>query len=314
MTNHRLAAVTVPLVTAFDHRGKPDPDALITLLSHLAENRITTLMLFGSNGEGVAVRRRDIGWYTRAIRCRWQELTHGSGTVFVAVSGPSTDATVRRARTAAGAGANALVVNAPYYFRHNDDELLAHFARVDELGTPWIAYNIPRYTGNPLTASLMQDLAALPNCIGVKDSSGDLQLLSTVASLHGAGPDARAERFGVSQGAEPALVDGLRSGAVGITPGVANLAPGICVELFEAVRSGDLDRAERCQEGVDALTQIHTVRPGIAATKAALRLLQLADTWPSAPFLPFDEAEISQLRRVLERTRDIHHRDLDHQA
>lgn len=294
---HLLASVTAPLVTAFDERGRPDPEGVDPLLAHVAAGGVRTVMLFGSNGEGAAVDAAEITPYAGRVRDSWRGRAGAESRVLVAVSGPATRQTLVRAEAALAAGADALVVNAPYYFRHDDAELLAHFTRVDALGAPWVAYNIPRYTGNPLGPELMARLAELPHCAGVKDSGGDPAVLAAFVAL-GAG----REGFAVSQGAESALVAGLRAGAAGITPGLANLAPAACTGLAAAVASGDQATADRLQAYLNALGAIHTVRPGVPAMKAALAvrgLLAPGFAAPAAPFRPYSPAETSRLTALL---------------
>ncbi len=294
MSTHLLATVTAPVVTGFTDGGAPDPAVTDGLLAHLAGGGIDSLMLFGSNGEGVAVETTDIEGYATRIGARWRGLVGAGATLLVVVTAPATRMALDRARAALAGGADALVVSAPYYYRYTDPELLDHFTAVDRLGAPWVAYNIPRYTGNPLSVDLVAALAELPNCIGVKDSSGDFTLLSSFIAVAAGRPG-----FAVSQGAESALVAGLRAGAAGITPGLANLAPVACRALFDAVAAGDLARAEELQQGLNALADIHSVRPGIAATKAALGLIGVADVRPAEPFRPFEVAESEQLRAIL---------------
>ncbi len=294
MPAHLLATVTAPVVTGFTTDGTPDPEATDGLLAHLAAGGIESLMLFGSNGEGVAVETADIRGYLTRTAQRWRELVGANASVLVTVTAPSTRMAVERAREALAGGADALVVSAPYYYRYTDVELLQHFRRIDALGAAWVAYNIPRYTGNPLSVDLVTRLAELPHCAGIKDSSGDFGLLQAFAAISRSRPS-----FGVSQGAESALVAGLQAGAVGITPGLANLAPGACRALFDATVTGDTARAARLQEELNRLATLHSIRPGIAATKAALALLHLADVRPAEPFRPFDADETERLAAIL---------------
>ncbi|MWA03617.1 hypothetical protein F8568_025175 [Actinomadura sp. LD22] len=296
---HLLATVTVPLVTSFAGDGAPDPGGVRTLMERLAAAGVTSVMLFGSNGEGTAVETGEIRQYVRELATTWKGLAGASATVTVTVTAASTRRTVARGREALAAGADALVISPPFYYRHDDAELLDHFAALDALGAPWVAYNIPRYTGNPISVDLAAEMAALPHCVGIKDSSGDLELLAAFARIGKTSP-----AFAVSQGAESALVAGLRAGAAGITPGFGNLAPGACVALFEAVRHADTDRAEEIQAGLDRLSAIHRVRPGIAATKAALAVLGLVETGPSAPFRPYSDAETRHVQEVLDTAAD----------
>jgi 4-hydroxy-tetrahydrodipicolinate synthase len=294
VSEHLLATVTAPVVTGFTADGSPDPGATDRLLAHLAAGGIDSLMLFGSNGEGVAVETADVRGYVARTAQHWRDLVGDRATVLVTVTAPATRTALARAGEALAGGADALVVSAPYYYRYTDTELLHHFQRIDALGAAWVAYNIPRYTGNPLSVDLVSRLAELPHCAGIKDSSGDLELLRAFISISGTYP-----AFGVSQGAENALVAGLQAGAAGITPGLANLAPGACRALFDATVAADCARALHLQDGLNRLAALHAIRPGIAATKAALAVLQLAEVTPAEPLLPFDAEENQRLAILL---------------
>ncbi len=300
VSTHLLATVTAPVVTGFTADGTPDPAATDRLLAHLAAGGIDSLMLFGSNGEGVAVETADVRRYVARTAQRWRDLVGKRATVLVTITAPATRMAIGRATEALAGGADALVVGAPFYYRYTDAELLHHFQRVDTLGAAWVAYNIPRYTGNPLSVDLVTRLAKLPHCAGIKDSSGDFELLRAFVAISGTHPS-----FGVSQGAESALLTGLQAGANGITPGLANLAPGACRALFDAANAADTDRAAQLQESLNRLATLHSIRPGIAATKAALSLLHLAELTPAEPFRPFEADETQRLATLLSTLKEI---------
>ncbi|MBE1489697.1 dihydrodipicolinate synthase family protein [Plantactinospora soyae] len=295
MPPHLLDGVTVPLVTPLDPDRRPDPPAARPLLDALAGAGVTTVMLLGSNGEGPSVPATAVGRYVVPVARDWRERVGPAARVLVVASGAGTAETLDRARAALPAEPDAFVVTAPYYFRHTATELRAHFAAVAALGVPTVAYNIPRYTGNPLDPDLVAVLADEIGVIGIKDSSGDAGHLARLCALARERPG-----FAVSQGAETALVDGLRQGAAGITPGLGNLAPALCVSLVDRWRAGDEAGARDRQARLDAIGRIHTIRPGVVAMKTALSLIGLCPPTAGAPFLPYEPAEVAALRAVLE--------------
>jgi 4-hydroxy-tetrahydrodipicolinate synthase len=136
-----------------------------------------------------------------------------------------------------------VVSSPPTFFRHREDEVVAHYEALGGCGLPVVAYNTPRST--PLTRSTVDALAGI--VAGVKDSSGDLELLTHMVS-----------RLPVSQGDERQLADALRVGARGITPGIANLAPQLALDLF-----ADRGDADQLQSACAELMAIHQVRPGV---------------------------------------------------
>ncbi|GIH15111.1 dihydrodipicolinate synthase family protein [Rugosimonospora africana] len=300
---HLLAGVTIPLITALDERGRPDADAAGPLLAHLAAGGVTTLMLAGTNGEGPVLPADAIREYASEIRARWRELIGASARVMVTATGAGTDETLRRLECLADVPIDAVVVSAPFYFRHTEAELAAHFHAAAAHGRPVVAYNSPGYTGNPFTPALLRRLLETPGIIGLKDSSGDPALFGEFCAAAAARPD-----FRVAQGAERRLAEGLRSGAAGLVPGVGMLAPALCVELFRLGRAGDHDAAATRQRDVDRLADIFAVRPGasgVVVVKTALHLLGLCPPHASAPFQPCTDGELAALRAALAGMRDL---------
>jgi 4-hydroxy-tetrahydrodipicolinate synthase len=267
--------------------GVPSAAAAEPLLSAMADCGVRRLMLLGSNGEGPLIPYDVTGAYVGGVVERWRALVP-DGVIMVNVTAAGTQEAGRRAADAAAAGADALVSSPPTFFRHRDDEVVAHFAALGVHGLPVVAYNTPRST--PLNRSIVEGLLELPHLIGVKDSSGDPATLALLISAARPG-------FQVSQGDEHHLTDALRAGAHGITPGIANLAPRLALDLFTT-------RDDQAQQAVNALTAIHQIRPGIPAVKAILHTRGLCPPHASPPLAPCTPTE---LRNLLETVAPAEH-------
>jgi 4-hydroxy-tetrahydrodipicolinate synthase len=301
--DHPVAGVTIPLVTALDRRGRPDAAAVRPLLAHLAAGGVTTLMLAGTNGEGPVLSADDVCTYAAEVSAMWRELIGATAHITVTAAGAGTRETLQRLDRLAVLDLDAVVVLAPFYFRHTERELHAHFRAAAANGRPIVIYNSPGYTGNPIPASLVRRLLDEPAIVGLKDSSGD-------PALFGQFCDAARERdgFHVAQGVERQLADGLRRGATGVVPGVGMLAPALCVELFRAARAGDHAAAAARQRDVDRVAALFGLRPGasgIVVVKTALHLLGLCPPHAAAPFQPCTETELAELRTALAGLHDL---------
>ncbi|TMR38527.1 dihydrodipicolinate synthase family protein, partial [Nonomuraea zeae] len=297
-SDHPVAGVIIPLVTALDRRGRPDPPAVAPLLAHLAAGGVTTLMLAGTNGEGPLLTAGEVRAYAAEVSPMWRELAGPAARIMVTAAGTGTRETLDRMDRLAGVDLDAVVVLAPSYFRHTERELHAHFRDLARHGRPVVIYNSPGYTGNPITATLVRRLLDEPAVAGLKDSSGDAALFAQFCALAGERPG-----FQVAQGAERQLADGLRAGAAGVVPGVGMLAPALCAALFRAVLDGDHAAAAALQRDVDRLAALFAVRPGasgIVVIKTALHLLGLCPPHATAPFLPLDDTELATLRAALD--------------
>ncbi len=309
-----LGGLVVPLVTPMRRPGVPSAAAAKPLLAALAEAGARGLMLFGSNGEGPLLPTRALAAFASGVSRHWRELTAealvspglmssghagpddpagGAGPVLVNVTAAGTAEALARAEAVLPARPDALVLSPPIYFHHREDEILAHYAAFADLGVPVVAYNAPRYSC-PLTPDLIDALAALDHVVGLKDSSGDVELLA-----HAVAAARRNPGFGVSQGAEGQLLAGLRLGAHGIVPGIANIAPGPAQTLL-AAHHGERDgEAERAQRLIDELTALHRVRPGVPSIKAILHARGLCPPHAAAPFTPCTDDERAALLTLL---------------
>ncbi|MFB6304697.1 MAG: dihydrodipicolinate synthase family protein [Haloferacaceae archaeon] len=219
------------LVTPFDDEGEVDHAALADLVRALSDD-VDGMVPCGTTGEFASM--------TPAERRRVVETT-ASATDLPVVAGAA-DTSVRgvreRVAAAADAGADAALVPLPYYHGANDPEGHETFlTRVaDAADLPLVLYNIPGPVGRTLDADLAATMAAHGNVTGLKDSSGDLDHLLTVAERT---PDG----FDLYQGYDSLLVPGLAFGATGGINALANVVPGALADLADAVAAGDFDRA-----------------------------------------------------------------------
>lgn len=287
-----LSGVMVPLVTPMSAPGVPSAGAAEDLLAALARTGVRSLMLFGSNGEGPLLPASALTEFAAGVAARWRELT-GDGPVLANVTAAGTAEALERAAAVSLAEPDAVVVSPPIYYRHRDDEVVAHFAAFAGLDVPVVAYNVPRYSV-PLTPGVLDEVLAMPHIAGIKDSSGDLALFGRVVAAA-----RRRDDLGVSQGSEPQLVAGLEAGADGIVPGIANVAPVLSVALYDAFRAGRLAEADVAQETVDRVTALHAVRPGVPSVKAVLDARGLCPPHVAAPLAPVTPDERAALLDLL---------------
>lgn len=291
---HVLDGVTVPLVTQLDEHGLPDAGASAQHMELLAASGADTILVLGTNGEGPTLSADLAVPFAVDVAAHWRSALPG-GRVLVAAFGVGTAQTVSNGEQLLRAEPDALVVAPPLYFHHTDAELVRHYEEAGQFGVPVIAYDTPRYSGNSLRP-VADALAGMDHMVGVKDSSGDDDTL-----LEWVRASRNHRGFGVSQGKESRLSWALKSGAYGITPGLANIAPRSCVELFRAVRTGSHDVAEALQHSLDALLSIHAIRPGVAAMKASVALLALGSNRTMKPFVPYSGPELERLHKVLDQ-------------
>lgn len=141
----------------------------------------------------------------------------------------------RWAEQAAEAGAAAVMLLPPNAYRADERALHEHYAEVAKAGLPIVAYNNPIDTRVDLTPDVLARLHREGLIVAVKEFSGDPRRPYQIAEL--------APGLEVLIGADDVALELVIAGAVGWIAGFANALPASSVELFEATRRGDLERA-----------------------------------------------------------------------
>ncbi len=139
------------------------------------------------------------------------------------------------AEQAAEAGADGVLLLPPNAYRAEPRAVLAHYAEVAKVGLPVVAYNNPIDTKVDLTPELLAELHEQGSIVAVKEFSGDVRRGYRIAEL--------APELDLLVGADDVLLELMLAGAKGWIAGYPNAFPATCVELYEACRDHDLERA-----------------------------------------------------------------------
>ncbi|HOD66292.1 MAG TPA: dihydrodipicolinate synthase family protein [candidate division Zixibacteria bacterium] len=274
----QLNGIFPPIPTAFDAEENLLPGRLQENLAHLSRFGLAGFLVLGSNGEKVMLtddEKRRVYEAARAAIPRDKLMLAGAGE-------EATRATVRMTRWAAEAGADAVLVLNPGYYKGlmRREALLGHYRTVAESSpVPVVIYNMPACTGADLGAELVIELAAHPNIIGLKDSGGNITKMADI--VRGTGP-----AFQVLAGSAGFLLPALSIGAAGGILALANIAPRECLAVYEHYRSGDPEKARAAQFRLIPLNAAVTSGGGVAALKAAMDHLGLYGGPARRPILP----------------------------
>lgn len=285
-----LRGVLLPFTTPFDARGELDLDALRSNIARWNETGVAGYVALGSTGERVHLDEDETLKVIEAAR----EVVPADLTFVAGVGQQSTRATIREARRAAQAGADALLVITPHFYRSamSQDALIKHYEQVaDASHAPIIIYSIPQNTNVTLAPETVARLSRHENIVGLKESSGDV--VAFVEMLRVAAPG-----FAMMTGHGSAVHAALSSGARGAILAVACCVPKFAVALTRVVEAGDNARARAMQSKLIPLARAVTTRFGIGGLKVALDAAGFSGGQVRAPLsMPNEEArrEIEQL-------------------
>lgn len=292
MSSARLAlrGIFPPLATPFAADGSVELKALAANVQKYNRAELAGYVVIGSTGESVYLSEEE--------KVRIWEMVRGaadSGKLLIAGTGcEATAETIALTRRAAELGYHTALVRTPSYFRSQmtNSALERHFRAVAEASPiPVLIYSVPQFTGLKVEAPLVARLAEHPNIIGLKESSGDVQLIAEIRRTTPA-------EFQVLVGAASVLYPGLCIGAQGAVLAVACALPELCVELYRAACAGDHRKARELQEKLLEPTAAVTTRFGIAGLKFAMELRGYVGGVPRVPLLPLDDAARAEIKRV----------------
>jgi len=245
-------------VTPFDHQGRFDPDWQAQHFAWLQAQGIDGVLVAGTNGEGPslsAAERQAV--IDAAIKQRGHmQLVVGTGT-------PSLTETIALSTYALDAGADAVLIVPPYYFREAPVAGLINYYRAvcDALPAAgrMLFYHIPRVSGVPIPHELIAAvLDSHPQqCYGLKDTGGDATQTAQLVSVF---PQLR-----VMGGSDHLVAANLQAGVQGQISGLANAFPELLVGLYKAFQAGE--DVARWQQRLTAIQQIVLRFPTHAATK-----------------------------------------------
>ena len=214
----------------------------------------------------------------------------------IAAVGPeSTRATIAAADRAARAGADAVLVRTPSFYRAHlpPEAIAAHYrATADASRVPVLLYNYPAFTGVTLSADLIGRLAQHPNIVGIKETSTDgAQFVDMAAAV----PD----RFTILAGSAPGAYTGMCAGARGAILAIACVLPELCLELLALARAERHAEALAMQQRLTPVARAVTTGFGVAGLKAAMQLAGYAGGDPRPPLAPLAADGLEKIRTLL---------------
>src|SRR5438094_9057059 len=280
------------MVTPFDETGMVRYDAFERNVEEYLKAGLEGYLVLGSNGESVYLEHSEKLKLIEAARKR----IPSSMTLLAGTGVESTRATIELTKQAAERGVDAVLVKNPFYFKSQMtfDVYLNHYTAVAEASpVPVIIYNVPVFTGVPLQSRLVIELAKHPNIGGLKDSSGDVKLISEVVW--------NTDKFPVLAGSAPTLFPAMAAGARGGIVAIACAAPKAMLTLHRAFTAGDYKRAGVVQRIIAPAAGAVTAKYGIAGLKAAMELEGLEAGQPRRPLLPLKSVSRDDLAQIFRR-------------
>jgi len=294
----RLEGVILPVTTPFDGKtGDVVPVSFRGNLRAWVREGVHGFVIAGSTGEAPLLDETEVIQMVEWAR----DIVPPERQVIAGAGAESTRATIRMARAASEAGADAVLVRAPGYYRARMDAetVRLHYEAVaDASPVPIILYNVPQFVPVEITPGLLGELGAHPNIAGIKDSTGDLKVLGALL-------DAAPQDCQVLVGSGSNLYAALEMGAAGGIVAVGCLAPRLAVAVYEQFSAGELGPAGGTQGRIAPVHTKIVKELGVPGVKYALDLLGYVGGDPRPPLRPLAERGRRAAKEELARARLI---------
>jgi dihydrodipicolinate synthase/N-acetylneuraminate lyase len=213
--------------------------------------------------------------------------------VIAGVSADTSATAIALGADAADAGAGALMMLPPLGYRGDAREIEAHYRAVAEAsGLPLMAYNNPEASGTDLAPELIAHLyEAIDGVVAVKECSGDARRIPALLNA--------APGLEVLVGGDDWALEGFCAGATGWVSGVADIAPGECIALYDACRAGELETARAIYARLLPLSRFDMTPKLVQYFKAAMDEVGLAGGPTRPPRLPLTSDERTALLEAM---------------
>ncbi len=264
--------VNPALVTPFARDQSVDEEAFRLLIRYVLPH-VDGLVPCGTTGEFNYLTPEE---NRRLVRIAVEEA---QGKPVIAGTGAAgTRLALELARGAQESGATACLIVTPYFLHPSDKGIYQHYYEIATAlpDMPIILYNIPQVVDAYLPRRVVQDLADLPNIVGLKDSSGNLTYTMEILEYAG-------DRINVLIGHDEVVLNALAGGASGMILASAQVYPEVWQAVLAAVRQGDLDAARTLQRQVQKLSRIFCRYGGGVAVKQALKMMGVDAGRPRSP-------------------------------
>jgi 4-hydroxy-tetrahydrodipicolinate synthase len=291
MSNPIYTGSGVALVTPMNADGSINYPLLGELIERQIKGGTQGLIICGTTGEASTMSDDE------HIECiRFAAEKNASRAKIVAGTGSNDTAyMVDLSVKAEKAGADALLLMAPYYNKTSQKGLVKHFGAVAEkTNIPIMLYNIPSRTGMNIELATFKELAQYPNITAVKESGGDVKYFSTLINESG---------LDVYSGDDYMNVPAMALGAVGTVSVMANVIPEVAAQICTLCLENNVLEAGRLNQkyarfmGTEGLFMDVSPIP----VKQALKLIGIDAGSGRLPLCDMDEGKVALLKTEMEK-------------
>ncbi|MBI3011557.1 MAG: 4-hydroxy-tetrahydrodipicolinate synthase [Candidatus Omnitrophica bacterium] len=284
-----LRGSMVALVTPF-RNDAIDERALASLVERHVTAGTSALVPCGTTGESATLSHEE---HDRVIDLTVQ-TARGRIPVIAGTGSNNTREAIRLTQHAKQAGADGALLISPYYNKPTQRGLYLHFQAIAEaVEIPIVLYNIASRTAVNIEPETFAQLAGIPNIVGVKEASGNLEQMSRILQM-------TKGKLALLSGDDALTLPVLSIGGTGVISVAANLVPQDVAAMVEAFQAGRHDEAIRWHQRLLPLVKALFLETNPIPVKTAMGLLGLIEAELRLPLCEMSEANVARLKTALQ--------------
>jgi 4-hydroxy-tetrahydrodipicolinate synthase len=287
MLKGSLVAIVTPMLSD----GALDLERMRNLVDfHLREGS-DGIVVVGTTGESPTV---DFDEHCRLIETVVKQVG-GRIPVIAGTGANSTSEAIELANCAKKRGADFSLTVVPYYNKPTQEGLYRHFRAIAEaVDMPHILYNVPGRTACDLSNDTVLRLAEIPNVVGIKDATGNIERGSDLLL--------RAPKdFAVYSGDDASCLALMLLGGHGVISVTANVAPRLMHEMCITAFAGNLQSARDINNKLLGLHSKLFVEANPIPVKWAVEQMGLIGEGIRLPLTPLSSANQEIVRKAMQQ-------------
>ncbi len=285
----RLKGSLVAIVTPMHDDGSLDLPGLRALVDFHVEEGTDGIVVVGTTGESPTVDADEHCLLIRTV----VEQAAGRIPVIAGTGANATREAIELTQCAKKAGADYSLSVTPYYNKPTQEGLFRHFKAIAEaVDIPQILYNVPGRTACDLANETVLRLAKIPNIVGIKDATGNVERGSDLLLR-------APEDFAIYSGDDASGLALMLLGGHGVISVTANVAPRLMHEMCEAAFRGDLVAARSINNKLLGLHQKLFVEANPIPVKWAVAQMGLIGAGIRLPLTPLSVAYHDILKQAM---------------
>lgn len=281
----------VALVTPMQADESLDADGLARLVEFHVEQGTDAIVAVGTTGESATL---DMEEHCKVIR-QVVEFARGRVPVIAGTGSNSTREAIDLTRSAMESGADACLLVTPYYNKPTQEGLYRHHKAVAEaVPIPQILYNVPGRTAVDMLPETVERLAAVPNIVGLKEATGNLERARDLVRRCG-------DRLDLYSGDDATAMEFILLGGKGVISVTANVAPRGMSEMCAAALAGRRLEAAAIDARLAGLHETLFVEANPIPVKWALYEMGLIPPGLRLPLTPLSERYHDAVRQAMKQ-------------